>query len=90
MRRNTFDKPVTSNQKKIKKQAIKTLIKLKIKKDKKDRARFDHNYIFCIINERDIFSAMNTAIDRGTLSTDQNRNFTLIGLQIFDLLIEYT
>ena len=69
---------------------MKAIEKLKIKKKKKSRAQLDHDYIFCIINERDLFFAANNAIDRGTEKPEVNRHFTLIGLQILNILIEQT
>ena len=58
MSRNSIVKPKTSKQKKIKSQAMKALVKLKIKKDKKNKARFDNDYIFCITNEAILFETV--------------------------------
>ena len=67
---------------------MKAIGKLKIKKGKKSRAQLEHDYIFCIINERDLFTAANIAIERGNEKPEVNRYYTLIGLQILNILIE--
>ena len=69
---------------------MKAVEMLKINKKKKSRAQLEHDFIFCIINERDLFTAANIAIDRGNNKPEVNRPFTLIGLQIVNILIEQT
>ena len=55
-----------------------------LKKKKKNRSGVEHENIFCIENERDIFGAVIEALERGKTE----RQFTLIALQMFTILIE--